>query len=70
MKVVTSSETVHAAMDAARKQAIADCAKVAREYGARRDGAGAANKVAAAKAKASADIANKIEKLGTKETAR
>jgi hypothetical protein len=66
VKVVTSSETIHAAMDAARKQAIADCAKVAREYGTRRNGAGPANKAAAAKASAAADIATNIEKLGAR----
>lgn len=69
MKVVTSSETIHAAMDAARKQAIADCARIARDYGASRNRAGAADRAAAAKLKAAADIATKIEKLA-KENGR
>lgn len=63
MKVVTSPETIHAAMDAARKQAIDDCAKVARDYGLRRNQAGRANKAAAAKVSAADDIAKAIEKL-------
>lgn len=64
MKVTTSSETIHAAMDAARKQAIADCAKVARDYGRRRNQTGRANRAAAAKVSAADEIAQAIEKLG------
>lgn len=69
MKVTTSSETIHAAMDAARKQAIADCARIARDYANSRNRAGAVDRAAAAKLKAAIEIAHRIEKLG-KEKAR
>jgi len=65
-RIITSPETVHAAMDAARKQAIADCARIARNYGASRNRAGAVDRAAVAKLKAAADIAARIETLLTR----
>lgn len=67
MKVTTSSETIHAAMDAARKQAIADCARIARDYANSRNRAGAVDRAAAAKLKAGIEIAHRIEKLGSRK---
>jgi hypothetical protein len=66
VKVVTSPETIHAAMDVARKQAIADCARIARDYADSRNRAGVVDRAAAAKLKAAIDIAQKIEKLGAR----